>query len=615
MKRERETGRHLRGLLLAMLLVVPAYADWDHPIKWDQSGCDLWGGYSTIDNDTPAAGTTADDFLCVESGWITEIEWGGFSGFGSQYIDGFRICFWGDAFDGINYHPGELLWCCEIMDPYDGFFGYQELPDDGWKVNLPVDCWFYQEAGEVYWISIQGIMVDDGYADYFYWYFRDQNTPSCGEDAAFESEYFEIDPWGHWGWQGPDDPEIYEGEFPDDWMSSADMCFVLHGVPSAVRKAFAGTTLAGMGEEAATILYDVPEPPPDWLIDAGLRAAREAVAAAGEATSQDDFALMPEGPGAEPPGAADPTVDRVSASEKGSLLVYPKIEIRWNASGELIQDTFVTINNDLHSGGGVDIQMYLVSESCTDRDNVFFLSHDEPAYWSAVTGNPKGVSPWTVLGAPYPDPDGSTDWVMRGYLLAWAVGVDGEQIRWNHLFGGATIVNYEQGEAWEYAAYSFPVVEDVPNGAAVGTPGIIQLDGNEYDSPFAKLLLDFFASGATAFSGANNLVTHDTDLTLLIVNHDFTDNGTGPYSTKAKFEIWNENEVGFSGMEYCVMKWDESLLSNRGGHFLVENLQTDKGRARIDGVQSYYCPDSAPQPLLGVAAKLLAYEQDLHNSD
>ena len=299
--------------------------------------------------------------------------------------------------------------------------------------------------------------------------------------------------------------------------------------------------------------------------------------------------------------------DRVSATEKGSVLIFPKVEIRWDAGGNLIQDTFIDVANDFNED--VWVLAYFVSEVCNWVDNDFVLTHNEPAYWSTATGQPKGLSPWTVLGEPYPDPEGTSDMIMRGYIVLWAINPAHEQIRWNHLYGQATIVNYAESYAWEYNAYTFAALTGA-NGDVVGTPGQIDLDGSYYDAGFNRLLLDFFASGSTAFSGGGKVVTHDTDLTLVIVDVDLRQETEGPYITKANFDIWNQNEVSFSGAEYCFTKWDQSLLSSVGGHFLVENLQTNKGRARIDGIGSeVVCgPDSADYTILGVAAKVLTFD-------
>ena len=306
------------------------------------------------------------------------------------------------------------------------------------------------------------------------------------------------------------------------------------------------------------------------------------------------------------PGAL--AVDRCSATEKGSLLIYPKVELRWNAEGYLIQDTFITLNNDWNAA--VDIKMYFVSETCTNVNNIIELTKNEPTYWSVASGYPKGVSPWEVLGEAYSDPSGSGDLVMRGFVVAWAIDDTYAQMKWNHLYGGATIVNYAHGCAWEYNAYAFQVVDaSVDHGDQVGTPGELKLDGSDYDYGFEILLLDFFASGATAFSGGGRLIMHDTDLTLLIADMDFRQDGDGPKTTKAWFEIWNAGEVGFSGMEFCFTKWNQELLSNIGSHFLVQFLLTDKGRARIHAEASDVCDPLVSENvvILGVAAKILTF--------
>ena len=289
------------------------------------------------------------------------------------------------------------------------------------------------------------------------------------------------------------------------------------------------------------------------------------------------------------------------------MLVYPKVEIRWSPSGALVQDTFITLNNDCNAD--VDVQLFIVCETGAHIDNTFTVTENQPLYWSACTGDPLSLSPWTVLGDAYPDPEGSGDLIMRGFALVWAINMEYEEIRWNHLYGGATIVDYRGGSGWEYSAYSFPVVDPfIQNGQQSGSPGELYLDGDEYATGFDKLLLDFFASGSWALSTAAFGATVDTDLTLLILHNDLRQEGEGGRTTKVVFSVWNENETLFSGMEYCIDGWDETLLSLLGGHFLRQNLHTDKGRARIDGKGSVVCPGSTDESLLGVAAKMLAFD-------
>ena len=105
--------------------------------------------------------------------------------------------------------------------------------------------------------------------------------------------------------------------------------------------------------------------------------------------------------------------DRVSATEKGSLLIFSKVEIRWADAGggnyNVIQDTFLDLSNDYPQD--VSVQMYFVNgdppleAESGERahpgwnwvDNEIMLTKNEPTYWSALTGAPKGVSPFTVL--------------------------------------------------------------------------------------------------------------------------------------------------------------------------------------------------------------------------
>jgi hypothetical protein len=321
------------------------------------------------------------------------------------------------------------------------------------------------------------------------------------------------------------------------------------------------------------------------------------------------------------PAAMARDENRTSTNEKGSLLVYPKVELRFSTDGCLKQDTIITINNDYQAA--VNVQMYFVSEMCTHVDNLISLTRNEPAYWSVNSGLPKGVSPFTVLGAPCPDPEGSGDLILRGYILAWAVNADDIQIKWNHLYGRAMFVNYQYGTAAEYNAYAFQALDNnIANGDIVAEDpanpaqwGVLKLDGTaNYDSAFEYLMFDFFASGAAPFCGSTGPIVNDTDLTLLILSNDLSDTSTGPLTTRVKFDIWNQNEVAFSGMKFCMTKWDETLLSCRGGHFLRQNLQTDLGRARLIGQHDAACDLAGPHPvvscdaaLLGVVARVLHF--------
>ena len=333
--------------------------------------------------------------------------------------------------------------------------------------------------------------------------------------------------------------------------------------------------------------------------------------------------------------SAQTVQDRVSGTEKGSLLIFPKVEVRWDESGFLLQDTFISLTNDYP--GYVDVQMYFVMgdpETTDDRfhpgwncegreywsDVKITLTPNQPTYWSALTGlgmPGPAVSPWTVLdpGTPpgRPDPDFPGERMLRGYIIAFACdAVTGEEIEWDHLAGNGTLVNYQYGYAWEYNAWAFQ-----SGNAGVTSDGVMNLDGDEYAPCFEFLLMNFQAVGSAAYSqeGLSQVIS-DTDLTLLTLGIDLRQNHDGIICTKADFLVWNQWEAQFSGAHRCVCVWDQQLLSlyDSPNHFLKEFLQTDQGKARFKGVMSddncEYCPGEGTQdaPLLGVVAKMLVFD-------
>ena len=326
-------------------------------------------------------------------------------------------------------------------------------------------------------------------------------------------------------------------------------------------------------------------------------------------------------------GTAMGADDRVSASKKGSLLIYSKVELRWDDTGALIQDTILDITNDANEG--VYVQFYFINgdepldevvvgdpPTVIERahpgwnwvDAQAWLTPNQPMYWSANTGLPFGVQPWPSALDPgdppgRPDPFVPGERMLRGYVVAWAVNAAGEEIEHNHLKGDAMLVNYANSAAWEYNAYSFTALNVVIDG-------VLNLDGAEYDYAPSRLLLDFYAVGAELSSGAESVIVTDTDLTLYPVDADLRQEGT-PVTTKAKADIWNMNEFRLSGTERCITCWDQTLMANwmnggAGNNWVLGNLQTNKGKARIDGVAHATCV-AADYAILGVAAKVLDF--------
>ncbi|MCA9295168.1 MAG: hypothetical protein KC983_01600, partial [Phycisphaerales bacterium] len=301
--------------------------------------------------------------------------------------------------------------------------------------------------------------------------------------------------------------------------------------------------------------------------------------------------------------------ERVSTNDKGSLFWFPKVEIRWDQAGNLRKDTFISLTNDYP--GTVQVQMYFVNgdpplaadplAAPPERahpgwnwvDNLITLTGDQPTFWSVLTGNPAGVSPFaTALDPGFPPGrpalDGTGDRVMRGFIVGWAVNSSNRQISWNHLSGTANFIDYANSTNAEYSSFNYRSFDDLDD--PTGIAGIIEMDDSDYNYSHELLLLHFQASGSTAMSGPVQ-VAHDTELTLMPCSLDVRQESVGPVTTKASFEVWNQNELKFSGAHRCITCWDSFLLSNLEGanHFRLATLQTNMGKARIDGLKSQLC--------------------------
>jgi len=342
--------------------------------------------------------------------------------------------------------------------------------------------------------------------------------------------------------------------------------------------------------------------------------------------------------------------DRASITKKGSLLVWSKVEIKWERTllggFSLTQDTILDLSNDYP--GDVSVQFYFVNGdealdaecdptcvlelgSCEEEcvierahpgwnwvDCQVLLTANQPMYMSMVAGQGFGSSvagcqPFTSLdpGDPpgRPDPDVIGGRVLRGFVVGWAVKNnpdDGQnsQIRWNHLIGDASIINYALATSAEYNAYAFAALEGATaHGDFVGTAGVINLDGVEYDSAYERLLMDFYAADARR--------GFDFDITLHTVSADLRQETNGPVRTKAVFDIWNEDEIRFSGTEKCITCWDQTLASNypSPNHLLIGSIHTTKGKARITGIASNIaaCPLATDAALLGLQIKHIIF--------
>jgi hypothetical protein len=226
-----------------------------------------------------------------------------------------------------------------------------------------------------------------------------------------------------------------------------------------------------------------------------------------------------------------------STSQKGSLLIFP--DIYTGGSWE----TIVMIGND--SSSSVTVKCYWMDDAQSPSDFEFQLTPNQPVWFRATTG--QGSIDVAPLGQD-----------MEGELRCWAVDIstDPESLRpFNSLYGSVMQLYFDSvfPSAFEYKAWAFGL-----RGAPANPSGPLVLAGtaNNYDACPAYLVYNFFADGGSALDTARFGRSY---LALTPCQQDLRQD-RGPICTKAKFDVWNENENKFTGAYECLKCWVESQL-------------------------------------------------------
>jgi len=296
----------------------------------------------------------------------------------------------------------------------------------------------------------------------------------------------------------------------------------------------------------------------------------------------------------------DPSAAQVTnVTKRGSLLIYAKVNTF--TSPAKVVDTVVTIGND--SASGTWVKCYWMDSTQKAWDFEFKLTGNMPAWFSAKTG--EGSVEISEFG------DNKT-----GELKCWAVDIDPVQPpipqppitteiahKFNYLYGSAVIIqSLPYVNAFEYPAWAFAF-----NGAGdppITSPPALTLNGtDQYDACPAYLVYNFFAVGGYA-DGVTQF--GDSTLSLTPCQQDLRQD-FNPICTKAKFDVWNEDENKLTGAYQCVKCYFEGILeeigfktwadcdltkltpngtckkSGFGGlKFTKDNLHTDLGRFRVN---------------------------------
>jgi hypothetical protein len=254
------------GFLMAVAVcvwAVSARADWDpqNPdpdTKWVQLP-DLNGW----DVNVTGPNVLADDFMCTETGVITDVHlWGSWKGDNVGQLTRIRLAIFSDipAEGRCDYsQPGDMLWNADIdpsqvgdavlMRPVacgdQGWYSpagdwHREDDHEGvWQVNIlldkfvPAEGLFHQDEGTIYWLAVS---VETAWPD------AGQTPTTAGGDGQFyppkfgwktSSDHWNDDAvWGTLYTREDGGDESFWNELIDPTgCESLDLAFVLTGTP------------------------------------------------------------------------------------------------------------------------------------------------------------------------------------------------------------------------------------------------------------------------------------------------------------------------------------------------------------------------------------------------
>jgi hypothetical protein len=294
-------------------------------------------------------------------------------------------------------------------------------------------------------------------------------------------------------------------------------------------------------------------------------------------------------------GSAFAAQNVANTSQKGSLLVWPLITIdkKHHASG----DTLVEISNDANAS--IHVECEYVNEQKGRVNFDFELSAKQTVSWDVLAGAGDQIHP-----PPFPTNKGNPDFAgnpYRGELICFATD-DGRQfqVAWNELTGTATVMALKDKSAaqpkqnfrynaWAFAARSAAGLAPDNNTVAQGTPGDLELTGENvdgvYDACPAYNIANFMPNGATL----GNLTTFNNNLAVSGCNQDLRESYQ-LHRTKLDFTVWNSFENSFTGAYACADGVETVGLSSsekrmvQGSNFDYSTLGSPNARFQVAGI-------------------------------
>jgi hypothetical protein len=294
---------------------------------------------------------------------------------------------------------------------------------------------------------------------------------------------------------------------------------------------------------------------------------------------------------------AAPNVTNVT--QKGSLLIWPDIDVSRDAN------TIVRIQND--GSLAVDVKCVWLDSEKNRTDFIITLTKNQAIWFEAEEGTGE---PYQVNRFPEDDANGFSQIgednpflddgaVGEGMLVCFAVDEGAmNQVKWNHLSGTATVFRNADGEdmgAYEYNAYAFYVPPSIfaPfDQAPVGDAGKLELDGVRYDAcPLYQIGQLSPSESELDIEDVDDIYINWNRLAVAGCDIDLKQDWEAKW-TKLQFDVWNHQEVKFTGAFECADTWHEVWfddLDAASQNFDEDNLDSTAVRYRVQGVKSSQC--------------------------
>ena len=279
-------------------------------------------------------------------------------------------------------------------------------------------------------------------------------------------------------------------------------------------------------------------------------------------------------------------------TQKGSLLIFADIDVRAGKA------TIINVTNDGDSS--VALKCVYVDFEKNRTDFVIGITPHQSVWFDAATGA------GSITVAEFP-----TEGRLTGALTCFAVGNADTQMAYNHLIGNAEVMDFIAGTIYKYNAAAFYRPAD-------GTrPGELVLNGYQYDACGQYLIAQFTPVGAVRETPAGTVATLQNRLVVASCTQDLSQDYV-LHTTKLQFDVWNANEVKFTGAWDCADSWHEVILGgptlvrgNAPKTFTAARLGTSTAYYRVQGVKSTQCDYVAPWGTTTEAVGLVGVQSTL----